>query len=528
MAEAFQEIRIETRSAPTDPWVDIFDRVLHNPRPRVTGIGIMDNRYLSRVGGNSTLSFSIDNSDGNGDALLGEYCRVVFKWDGVEKIKFSGLVVIDSKNRTPGIYGKKDISIRYRGWFGWALDYPLDFLEYATNKRIDEAVPLVIKDLPIQPDELLLYTGDYTFPDVFDITRANSSVVGEFNRLATSEVGYIYERMGGENGGILVVENRLKRTADAADTSIPVYSGDHSGDSLLLEDGASYLLLEDGTSHLLLQENSTVAFDDNDIWIGKSPRFSNNRSLINYAKVSTRPRKVDTANTTVLWTMEGATLVEAGTTISGIRGRYRDPNAGASNVNGINMRAPIRGVDFQAFQNSDGTGADRTGNCFVTAEFGTAEVEISISNAGATDFYVGGEDITFQVRGRGVYLYDATEVIFDYKGVNSFYPYAGRRSIAWDMFYQTDANAMIALFDSVWMKNSSGITCEAFPLLANRNTKNMRGFMYLDAGMRAAFEETQSLYNKSAYINGYSFEIIDGMYVAWTPVLFDQSRAPDF
>lgn len=529
MTEFFEEITVEINQT---TWVDVTSDVLIDPAPRGS-IGISDNGFLDRVANTGKFEFSLDNtggyySTGAGADLIakGGKVRVGFKYGGRKRYKWFGYIAIGGGKVIPGNLGPRRVDIECIDWFGLMSGYPLDFLDYATNKRIDEAAPLVLAELPaaITPTYTEYYTGDYTFPDVFDIMRGETTVMGEFNKLAVSEFGLIYSKGNEWDGLTLVVENKLRRFNVSSNTSIPKTDSETT-DRLLLANGTDFLLLANGTDFFLLVELQTVSFDSGDISLNGKASFSRDRLFANYIKASVTPRRVDAAATTVLWTMEGAVLVTAGNSISNIRGRYRDPGGGASYVNGLEMVTPVATTDYRAFANADGTGTEYTANCSVTAVFGSAEVEISITNTGANDFYVGGRDgsAIFQVRGKGVYTYDTIDVIIDtpITGV-------GRKLLTFDMAYATDpveAKRVITL--SVFKDATGSVrTCESFPLSANRDKTNMMAFMYLEPGTRATFAETVTGYNAASFINGYDFEINEGKYVEWRPVLVPYSVVP--
>jgi len=71
-----------------------------------------------------------------------------------------------------------------------------------------------------QPEFTEFYVGDDTFPTLFDNVVSGGKVIGEFQKLALSELSFIYLKH--DNDNTLVVENRNKRNANSELTSIPV------------------------------------------------------------------------------------------------------------------------------------------------------------------------------------------------------------------------------------------------------------------------------------------------------------------
>lgn len=532
MTENFQAIIFEWKESFTDlTWTDISADVLHDPIPK-GNIGIMDNGLLDRVADPGKLTFSLNNSSSNAAGTEGYYSplggrpitagqlvRVGFTYQNRTRYKWFGYVEPGGVVITPGQNGPWRVDVTCRDWFGLIADHPLDLLARQASKRIDQAVTSIIATLPsaIQPAYTDYDTGIFTFATVFDLMKGETTALGEFNKLALSEMGYIYERCGNEREDFtLVVEKKTRRTA-AATTLIPKANADTT-DKLLLANGTDHLLLANGVDRLLLVETQTITFNDADFLDNATMKANLGRHYTNYAKVSILPRRVDAAATTVLWTMESSTLIAAGTTLTGIRGRYRDPSGGSSYVNGVEMVTPVASTDFFAYQNADGTGTNYTANCSVTASFGTAEVEISIQNTGGSDFYVGG-DITFQVRGKGIYTYDSTDLV-----IESVIPATrGRQLITFDLPYQSDAVVAKGLLQDIPATIFGGgvyVDISKYPLEANRNTKNMMAFMYLEVGSLATFQEDLTDYNELSFINGIEFEIIDMSIVNWSCVLY--------
>ena len=535
MSELFESITIEIKRSTDSAWVDVTTDVLHNPAPRGS-TGIMDNGWLNRVASVGRFKFSLDNSASNSQSTLGYYSpfgtgeilggtevRVGFKYAGRKRYKWAGIV--EPGGATPTAIGEFPIKVDVScyDWFGIIAYFPLDFLARSTNKTIVDGVALILASLPagVQPTYVTYNTATYTFPTIFDLMSGETTAIGEFNKLAISEMGYIYAKGNEIDGLSLVVDGKLTRWNVASDTFIPRHSS-VTTDDLLLANGVDKLLLANsGTDNLLLTETIDITFNQDDMLagsaMGKSVAVSFGRHYANYIKAAVTPRRVDTAATTVLFTMESSVLVEAGATVSGLRGRYRDPSGASSYVNGTEMVTPVATTDYRAFANADGTGTEYTANCTVTATFGTAEVEFSITNTGAFNFYVGG-DIIFQFRGKGIYAYDVVDIILDRSDPTSK---VGRRLLSFDMVYQSDPVAVKLLLDTSVLRvaDDEFVDIKAFPLLANRDVRNMMAFMYLEPGSRATFSEPYSFYAYPSFINGYDFEILEMKYVTWAPVL---------
>jgi len=539
--ESFTSIKYYTKKYTDLTWTEITDDVSTSSPPRGF-VGMSGSSILDRVGDGGSMTIRINNNSGDydpGDAS-GNYLRMiamfkwVVEWESQTKVMFLGFHDVGTLKDGVLSNGDRYMEITYRDWMAYAIEYQLDFLQYQTSKTIDEAVQHILDTLPLQPTYKNFTAGHYTFPDVFDITGQETTAGGEFTKLANSEFGYIYHRFGKPDGGQLEVLSRESRR-DLTLTQLPVYSGDHSGDHLLLESGDG-LLLEDG-SYLLLEESGTIVMSLDDLDYTDNLGRTYFGKYFNYVRMTTHPRSVDAANTTVLWTMEGSKAIPAGQTVTGIRGRYRDPSGGASYVNGKDMITPVATTDYKAYEFEDGTGTDFTANMVVTAEFGSAEAEFSIENTGGTEFFTGGGDILFQVRGRGVYQYDTVESVVDAISTANnglLQPFGGRMSLSYDMAYQNDDTDAKLLFSvgGNWWKAQPSREFETVPLLANRNAKNMRLFFYggintkFSLSAKAEADSVSADYQKY-FIQGYSFEIVANQLIKWTPILFHAFRVPN-
>jgi hypothetical protein len=508
----------------------------------------MNTDFSARVADGGRMTVVLKNHDGyfskdsNGVALSEGMIKFVCKWDGAERIKFFGYYEPGTKKFDGNPNGARTCEITYMDWMAWAMNWRIDNLTYKTNYKINHAVRDILLEAPLHHGATEMDEGYYTFPDMFDIGSSETTIGGEFNKLATSEFGYIYLRFTHPEMPTLVVFNRSHRSISNGSGTIselPVKISDHNGSKLLLQDGVSKLLLQDGVSKLLLENNQAITITGDDIDESGRTEFVRDKHIYANIKVSVKPRTVDTSYKT-LWTMESSLKLEPGETVAGLRGRYRDPSGGASYINGFDMQYPVTNTDYKAYSNSDGTGTDLTSNLQVDAIFHRAEVELTLSNKGATTLYTGG-DILFQVRGKGVYVYDEVRMqkeIGKYEPYeNPVYPYGGKRTIEFDMYYASDPKPALGFANLLYWKSVPRTTCEAMSFNANRNSKTMRLWMYGDVGTSYYVNIENPLidylfYTKfnaktfiAVHINGYKFEVIGNQYVNFTIIPFEDTRA---
>jgi hypothetical protein len=500
-------------------WVDISADVLHNPSPK-WNMGIMGNDTLDRVGDPEELAFALDNSANNSAGILGYWSptnpncrtgwgpgvavRLLFTYEGGTYYKFYGLIAPDGLETEGGLYAGRRVSVRVEGFMALAARHVLELMSLRTNITITDAVPYLLNNMPIQPLATSYGTGVDTFATMFDTISENTSALSELRKIAMSEFGYVYTKGDGTGGQTLVVEGRSDRT-NKENTLVPLELA-LSTSALLLETG-DHLLLETGDK-LLLNETQTANFSDEQISI----KTEYGANLANRISGTSYPRQVDAAATTVLFVTQTRIYVTAGQTKSNIRGRYRDPAGAANYVNGQNMVTPVSGTDFIATANSDGTGTDYTANCTVAATYGTEQVDYTIINTGAAAFYV-----WLQARGKGIYLYDPINVIFE--DTTSIYLY-GLFPLTLSMPYQNNPLAVESVGNLVLSNNKDPkLTVNSYTINANRNAKSMFAFLALEPGTRSRFAETVTGTDANYFINGYSAEIVAGHIVNWSPVL---------
>ena len=543
MTELFSSIKIEVLLGTT--WTDLTPDVRMEPPPKVTGMGIMSNRIDQRVGDAAQFVFALDNSQGNSGGLLGYYTpahvncfnstywqpgapvRLYFEYDGIRRYKFYGTIDVNGINISTGKYRDRTVTITCTNWMGEAANHTCDLLPYVLDARIDQAVPYILDNMRRKPLITEYHTGDEIFPDVFDIVSTKTKAMSELQKLAISEFGWIYMTGDGTGGETLIVENRNYRSTTYSGTPpngslIPVKNSECT-DNLLMETGDD-LLLEDGTSFILMEATQYANFDESDI-IDMEVSYGDN--VRNRVKFVTYPRNIDAAATTVLYNLESPIKILAAETLTEVRGRYRDPNGGASRVNGIDMVTPQITTDYLMFANEDGTGTNYTANLTVVAEYGTAEARYTLTNSSASTAYI----TKLQARGKGVYIYDTSDKIYDNAASQKRY---GVIPMDIDMPYISN---LIGLFSvggvesTIWDNGSllyslnlPWLLVERVTLQVNKSTLGMMAFMYMEPPQLISLEETMSavsgIYSATGHhIQGYDFEIIDGKYVNWSLVL---------
>jgi hypothetical protein len=511
-ALAFEDWGIDVKIS--DVWIPLKEDVLQSPGPR-WGRGVMDNGPLDRVGDAKSLTFYLKNHEGNSVGISGYYSpghasalsgwttglyvRLWFKFEGRTFYKFFGVIEQNGIVPDAGLFTKRTARVSAQNFMAQAADHELNLLERALNKRIEEAVALIHANMLIQPLATEFATGEDTFPTVFDTSGSGARATSEYDYLAMSEFGMIYDK-GDETGGeTLVVESRQTRS-NVGNTYLPKTAAE-SG-HLLLEDGG-YLLLEDG-GHLVLSESQEAIFDN--IFYPGAMRTSYGKHQVNRIRGITPIRRVDDAATTELYVLPSPIELSAGQELT-VRGSYRDPAGGASYVNAV---TDSMSDSYTANANEDGSGANLTGSLTVTPTYGTSEVSFIL--VASVAMWV----TSLKAIGKGIYLYDPLSVIFEDVAVQA----QGVKQITFDMRYQANPTNTEAFAEyTLGLDKDPHTTVDRAPMLANRNSLTMYGFLLLEPGTRAHFIEDQIGIDGDYFINGYEAEMFAGQYVIFSPVL---------
>lgn len=534
---------IVTEAYISGAWANISADIRVNPPPRVSGIGILDNTFIARTGDIGTYEFTLDNSASNSGGVLGYYTphgqnvrtgwdvnipiRLTISYEGYSRVKFYGTIDLDGISVETGKYRGRTVAVRASNWMAHAAKHKINLLDYQTNVRGDQAVQCLIDNVDIKPPNVRMEEGYVTFPTMFDITKANTTAMAEFQKIAMSELGYIYQTGDGTlefmpfDGSRSLLSNKY----------VPATS-DTSTDKILKETGGTDgFLLEDSSGDILMEQRTLVNFtaaDDKDNMVQMSVSYG--KEMGNYVKAVTYPRDVD-ASAVVLWSLEEPIEILAGETLSDIRGAYRDPSNPDIKLSGINMVIPVSGTDYAMFQNADGTGTDRTADLTVVARYGTGEASYDLTNNNAATSYI----TILQARGYGVHIeqesvksYRQTTSIASY-GVMPLtlnFPYLAGVT---DLFNVADKTPATAFGAGGFLRGLDEPTAriDQVDFVTNKDSRMMLAFMFCEPSDTMAIYETVTdgndsgtdLYSDAKTINGYSFEIINGKTIKWSVVL---------
>jgi hypothetical protein len=485
-------------------WTDITTDVLGEDK--ITGFwGMRSNKESDRVADVGRMSFTLDNSAGLyapnlGTALSGwgkgTPIKLVVTFRGREYIKFYGRV--DSLKITGGALGLRRVYVTVKDWMDFAAKYPLVNPGYQTDKRADEALTTIVAGMPIQPQDTTFGTGTETFPTIFDAVTTKTRASSEFNKLALSEMGYIYVRKDFSSGENLVFEPRTQRKGTASPTEYLVPAAD-SG-FLLKEDGDD-LLLETGDK-IIVEAADTLALtiDNNMQDVGAD--YGNN--LINRMSIVAHPRRVDTSNA-VLFSLGYPMQIGSGQEIE-FRAGYFDP-AGGAIVNAVSgtMVAPVATTDYLMNTQSDGSGSNATSDLTVEADYGAEGVTYTLYNANSETCY-----ITFlQARGRGVYTYAALEsTVENQESIDDFGYFSDTLNQMYQQNTQLGKNEAARIVGSERLPRTILNTVE---LMGNKSIDFLHGFLFYDVGDLVPVAEDTSGIDSNYYIQAVHFSVVPAL-----------------
>lgn len=411
-----------------------------------------------RVAQTGTMSFTLDNSASNLGGVLGYYsprnanclpgwrlgapvrCRVSSGPGGPGEAKTVFLGTIQSINPTSGKYAERKVAVECVDWMEEAASTKIRGLSILENKRSDEVFTALIEAMEHPPFAgYQAQIGGDTYPIVFDNTLDSEiNVMSEFQRLAQSELGRIFVR----RDGVLVFEGRHKRPN-------------------------------------LFTISATLTDEEIDSVDSDRGR----EEVLNRAEVEVHPRRVDTAATTVLFSLANKPKIERKVRLE-INAPYRDPAAKATRVGGKEMVTPVSGTDYTFNTLENGTGQDISAQLTVTPTFGANAADVNVLNQGPLDGYL----TKLQLRGKGIYSYETVKARADSAASKEAY---GEKTFSLDMPYQDDIAVAKDAADFVVAQSKDVLTpIRGVTFWANRTAQLMSWALDVDVSSRVSVVET--------------------------------------
>jgi hypothetical protein len=421
--------------------------------------------------------------------------ELVFTYGGADYTKFRGYIIDISPES--GENSTRRVVVTLVDWMEYAANQPVYLPLLQENKRMDEVIESLVDAMPIAPRNTIYYPGTDTFSSVFDAITERTKVLGEFNKVAVSELGYVYLKRDKIYGETLVVEGRHKRTFESSLTkySVPV----ELCGFLMLETGTSYLLQEDGYK-IILDEAEEIIIDNTmmNLEVGYGKNVSN------FVVVKAYPRRIDTVPV-VLYSFSSYISLLAGETKT-LVGRYRDPEQSAERITGTDMIAPLLGTDYGFWSGQDGSGDNLSAYLSINAYYGSDGVKYTLTNNAEVTGYV--VNPLLQARGYGIYMYEPTESFQEDTTSQNTYGY---KELTLDQKYQDNPYVSDAVAEVILLQDKDPReTAEKVYFNANTTSTLMTLFLHADIGDLIYIKENQTGIDGYYYIHAVHFTVQPG------------------
>jgi len=207
-------------------WTNIDSDVLAAVPIRLK-YGIEGSTVHDRVAGAGSLTFALNNSEYNSRGLLGLYTvghanclsgfalgigvRLSIEADGVALYyKWQGKII--RVQPTASIYGVRQVMISCVDWMDEAARTKIRNIPVQISQRSDQVFRTILANVTKQPPATEVGYGMEQYAYALDNSQDEGfSVLTEFQKLANSELGFIYVKGSPTQGGILTFEDRRKR-----------------------------------------------------------------------------------------------------------------------------------------------------------------------------------------------------------------------------------------------------------------------------------------------------------------------------
>lgn len=478
--------------------VDLIDD-MRATTPIVVTYGINGSGPTDRVANTGTMTFALDNSEHNSAGLLGYYapgnancragfevgvpCSLAIRYNGVTYVKFVG--TLETIEPDSGQYLNRATHCQAVDWMDEAAKQKIRLLPTQTDKRGNDLMGTIVAAMATQPTGTSYATGDSVFPYSLDNSRdEKSSPMSEFQRIAMSELGYVFIKGHQNVGGILTFQARSSRAR-------------------LL---ASSATLDDAGPGPAMTEM----------------KVTRKRSAVyNRIKITTHPRRLDAVGAeTVLFELTSKPKVGTGKPLTAL-GQYRDPTQKSVRCGGLDMIAPVATTDYAMNTIADGSGTDLTSSFTVVAHYGGNGVELIITNNSGTDGYV----TKLQCRGRGVY--DDNAMVSEASDAASIAAY-GENVLSIDMPMQDNQFVGQDAADYLLAMYKDPLTAiDSIEFVGNSSVELMTAGLALEPGDRVTIAETATGVAGDYVINGVTVTIsAPSIYhFAWTVAPMAQFEA---
>lgn len=439
--------------------------------------GMASGGPTDRVADTGWFRFVLNNDTSNSGGLLGYYSplhanvrdgftygvpvRVAFQYAGTWYYKWRGNLKEIAPE--PGLKRRRITRCMAVDWMEQAATYKVREVDLQIGSSSDEVFIEVLSGIANQPAELSADSGADTYAYALDdIGRGEHPLATTvFHKLAMSEIGFIFVKGDTMQGGVLKFEDRHARP---------------------------------------LMTANAVTFS-NDMVAIEVPRTL--ERMFNRVEVTTHPKSIDAAATTVLFSLESTPSLSQGESIT-LWGDYRDPNQTLSLVGGTAMVTPVATTDYLFNSASNGSGTNLTTDLSVTATYFAATVKYVLTNTGASTGYI----THLQARGKGLYDYGPELSVAEDTSLQAT---QGLRVLPVDMPYQENRNnGQGAAEYLLSLYSDAQEQVDSITFIANRSSTFLTAALSGEISTRLTLAETVTGVSSSGnswFINAVEFDV---------------------
>jgi len=437
-------------------WYELEDVQL-NPGIQIQR-GMSGTSMLDRVASPGSMTFQLDNSEGNSVGLLGYYSRnnvnCMSGWDigipircratflGVAETLFIGTV--EAIEPQSGKYRERKVNVHCVDWMQEASEGKIKGLTLQTNCRSDQLLAALLALTTKPPVATLIDYGADTYPYAFDnVLDSEQSLLSIIQTIEVCEQGYAFVL----RDGTFVGQSRHRRPN--------VFT-------------------------------VSETFTDEDIFEVDATR--GREEIINTATAVSHPRHVDATALTVLYVCPDAPNIPRGVT-QDFNALYRDPLAKATRVGCVTLTPPVATTDFLFNSLASGLGTNLISQLTVTvlenAGQGCANsATIRVVNNGPQDGFL----TLLQLRGKGIYDYNTSQVTVTSAASAAKY---GGNDVTVDMPHQADAAVASDVAAYIIQQCKALLTqIKGFTYWGNQEARLMLAALTLDIGTKIGLSET--------------------------------------
>ena len=354
-------------------WLSLTEDVIAQGETIEWNQGIGGAGMTDLVSQSGTLTFTLDNSEVNSAGALGAYSfghanvrtdewkrgaqvRIGIEYGG--DVEYWMFYVINCEP-SAGAFGDRKVVVTASDWISRAALTGISKLSVQTGQRPDQVLQTLINAAASPPVNYVLNTETQT---VF--AYALHGEQDEKTRLLT-----VLQKIAQSSGGAIFVDS------DAT-----------HGETLRYEPRTMRPMRSVVASFNDTMTEVEVSWPEEDV--------------IDQVKITYNPGKVDTVNVVLAEITQEIRLAPG--EVRAIDLRYRDPNGLSNRVSALSVAAQVAGTDIKASSIERDGGTDLSSSLIVSLVAGANSASASLYNSAAVTMYVN----TFQIQGKGLYLYD--------------------------------------------------------------------------------------------------------------------------